>query len=205
MQRLLAIPAVPKYHRCRALRDSTLPVSRFVPRARRRGALVTTSRSYGPIARCSYIAKGVAEGARLVCGGKRWAGAPDGYYIEPAVMADVTDDMTIAKEEIFGPVMCCMRYSSVGEAVRRANATDYGLAATVITNKLDAAITIANALETGTVWINGHGAFDPAAPYGGRKQSGIGREYGLEGILPYVETKTVWVMLPPPEDILGGK
>lgn len=79
------------------------------------------------------------------------------------------------------------------QAVKRANNTEYGLAATVVTKDITKAIPVAHALETGTVWINGHGTFDAAAPYGGRKQSGLGREYGLEGVLPYLETQTIFI------------
>jgi acyl-CoA reductase-like NAD-dependent aldehyde dehydrogenase len=141
-----------------------------------------------------YIDLGVKEGARLVCGGRRRPGP--GYFVEPTVFADVTDGMAIAREEIFGPVMCVQRYTTVAEAVRRANATEYGLAATVISRDINAALPVAHALEVGTVWINDHGLFDAPAPYGGRKQSGLGREYGLEGMLPYMELKTVFITLP---------
>jgi len=85
--------------------------------------------------------------------------------------------------------------------VKRANGNEYGLAATVVTRDINRALPIAHALETGTVWVNEHGRFDPAAPYGGRKQSGLGREYGLEGLLPYLELKTVYVSLPPIEEV----
>lgn len=155
----------------------------------------------------SYIDIGVKEGARLVCGGKRCSvtvppssssAADDraGYYVQPTIFADVTDSMTIAKEEIFGPVMCVLRYSTLEEVVKRANDTEYGLAATIVGKDISKCLLLANAIEAGTVWVNGHGAFDPALPYGGFKQSGYGREYGLEGLLAYVESKSVMVSLP---------
>jgi aldehyde dehydrogenase (NAD+) len=153
---------------------------------------------------CSYIDLGIKEGARLVCGGKRCTTAtPDGkgYFVEPTIFADVTDSMTIAKEEIFGPVMCVLKYESsvpgaLEELVRRANDTEYGLAATIITKDINRALVLANAIEAGTIWLNQHGNFDPSLPYGGFKQSGYGREYGLEGLLAYVESKSVMVALP---------
>lgn len=140
-----------------------------------------------------YVDVGVREGARLVCGGKRHGDT--GYYVQPTVFADVTPNMTIAREEIFGPVMAVLKFRAIEEVVAVANDSAYGLAATVVTRDINKALPIAHALETGTVWINGHGYFSPSAPYGGRKQSGLGREYGLEGLLPYLETKTVMVSL----------
>jgi aldehyde dehydrogenase (NAD+) len=131
----------------------------------------------------------------LVYGGTRLADSK-GYFVTPTIFADVTDDMTIAKEEIFGPVMSVLRYASIEDVIKRANNSPFGLAASVITNDINKALPIANRLETGTVWINTHGVFDAPAPYGGFKQSGVGREYGLEGLLPYLELKTVMIALP---------
>jgi aldehyde dehydrogenase (NAD+) len=143
-----------------------------------------------------YCAAGVEDGARLVAGGGRWPGSPRGYFVSPTVFADVTDGMRIAREEVFGPVMAVLKYSTVEEALRRANATDYGLAATIIGRDVGRAVALAHELDVGVVWVNGHGQYDPAAPNGGFKQSGLGREYGLEGLLPFTELKTVFVALP---------
>jgi aldehyde dehydrogenase (NAD+) len=146
-----------------------------------------------------YIQSGKDEGARLVCGGDRWNADSGGFYVQPTVFADVTDDMKIAREEIFGPVMSILKYSTVGEAVDRANALPYGLAAAVVGSDISRALPVAHALEAGTVWINQHGNFDASAPYGGFKESGLGREYGLEGMLAYTEQKTVMVALGVPD------
>jgi len=141
-----------------------------------------------------YIRNGIEQGARLVTGGKRHGDV--GYFVQPTVLADVSDDNVVAREEIFGPVMCCQRYSTVDEAVRRANdATPFGLAAVVLSKDLGTAMSVAHHLEAGTVWVNTHGVFDPIAPYQGRKQSGLGCEYGVEGLDAYLDTKTVMVSL----------
>jgi hypothetical protein len=103
---------------------------------------------------CRYIARGVEEGAQLACGGQRHG--DKGYYIQPTVFANVTDGMTIAKEEIFGPVMCALKYSTLDEVITRANATSYGLAATVVGQDINAALTVAHALESGTVYVLRH-------------------------------------------------
>jgi aldehyde dehydrogenase (NAD+) len=140
-----------------------------------------------------YIEKGKAEGARCVTGGGRFG--KKGYFIQPTVFADVTDKMTIAVEEIFGPVMQVMKFKNVDEVVDRANTTDYGLAAAVWTRDIAKAHSIANRLRAGTVWVNCYDVFDAAAPFGGYKASGIGRELGEKGIDSYTEFKTVTVAL----------
>lgn len=138
-----------------------------------------------------FIHGGVEEGARLVCGGVRVGTV--GNFVAPTIFADVTDDMRIAREEIFGPVMCVSKYTTLAEAVSRANATPFGLAATVCTSDIRLGQAVARQLAVGTVWINTHGLFDPSSAYGGVKQSGIGREYGEEGLLHFMESKTVMI------------
>jgi len=140
-----------------------------------------------------YIASGKKEGARLVCGGG--SVGDRGYFVEPTVFADVKDDMTIAREEIFGPVMSIIKFRDIDEVVQRANHTEYGLAAAVWTRDIGKAHTIANSIRAGTVWINCYDVFDAAAPFGGFKQSGMGRELGEYGLQQYTEVKTVTVKL----------
>jgi len=142
----------------------------------------------------SYIVAGKTEGASLVAGGNRVGNR--GFFIEPTVFADVKDDMTIAKEEIFGPVMSIMKFKDVEEVVERSNRTEYGLAAAVWTRDISKAHAIANSVRAGTVWVNCYDVFDAAAPFGGFKQSGIGRELGEYGLQQYTEVKTVTVKLP---------
>jgi aldehyde dehydrogenase (NAD+) len=140
-----------------------------------------------------YIDSGRKEGARLVCGGDRVGDR--GYFIQPTVFADVKDDMTIAKEEIFGPVMSIIKFRDMDDVVQRANRTDYGLAAAVWTRDIGKAHAIANSVRAGTVWVNCYDVFDAAAPFGGFKQSGLGRELGEYGLQQYTEVKTVTIKL----------
>lgn len=137
-----------------------------------------------------YIAKGVEEGARLVTGGGRPEGIHTGWFVQPTVFADVENSMTIAEEEIFGPVLSIIGYEDEDDAVRIANDSFYGLAGSVWTTDYDKAIEIASRIRTGTYAVNMY-AFDPGAPFGGYKNSGIGRENGPEGIEEYVELKSV--------------
>ncbi|WP_432036211.1 aldehyde dehydrogenase family protein [Streptomyces cucumeris] len=138
-----------------------------------------------------YIERGVEEGARLVTGGP-WApeGREDGYWIAPTVFADVTPDMTIAQEEIFGPVISLIRYRDEEEALRIANGTVYGLAGAVWAADDATAVAFARRMDTGQVDING-GRFNPLAPFGGYKQSGVGRELGTHGLAEYLQTKSL--------------
>jgi aldehyde dehydrogenase (NAD+) len=138
-----------------------------------------------------YIRKGVDEGARLVCGGGVPAAFARGYYVEPTLFADVTNDMTIAREEIFGPVVVVIPYRDEADALRIANDSAYGLSGAVTSGSEQRAIAFARGLRTGTVGINGGIWFGPDAPFGGYKQSGVGREMGLEGFEEYLQTKTV--------------
>ncbi len=140
-----------------------------------------------------YIESGKQEGAKLVCGGDRVG--DKGYFVAPTVFADVKDEMKIAQEEIFGPVMSVMKFKDMDDLVERANKTIYGLAAAVWTRDISKAHRIANDVRAGTVWVNCYDVFDAAAPFGGFKQSGIGRELGEYGLQQYSEVKTVTVKL----------
>ncbi len=141
----------------------------------------------------SYIDAGKREGASLKCGGGRWGDR--GYFVEPTVFADVQDNMKIAEEEIFGPVMSIIRFKDMSEVIERANRTVYGLAAAVWTRDIGKAHAIANSVRAGTVWVNCYDVFDAGAPFGGFKQSGMGRELGEYGLQQYTEIKTVTVKL----------
>lgn len=141
----------------------------------------------------SYVEAGKQEGAKLMCGGERVG--ERGYFVAPTVFADVKDEMKIAQEEIFGPVMSIMKFKDTDELVERANKTIYGLAAAVWTRDISKAHQIANNVRAGTVWVNCYDVFDAAAPFGGFKQSGIGRELGEYGLQQYSEIKTITVKL----------
>ena len=140
-----------------------------------------------------YIEKGEKENGKLMTGGKRVG--DKGFFIEPTVFADVTDEMTIAKEEIFGPVMTILKFKTIDEVAARANKTAYGLAAAVWTKDISKAHAIADSVRAGTVWVNCYDVFDAGAPFGGFKQSGIGRELGEYGLANYTEVKTVTIKL----------
>jgi len=141
----------------------------------------------------SYIDAGKREGADLLVGGK--AVGDDGLFIEPTVFANVQDEMKIAREEIFGPVMSIIKFRNLDEVIERANHTTYGLAAAVWTRDIGKAHAIANNVKAGTVWVNCFDVFDAAAPFGGFKQSGIGREMGEYALQQYTEVKTVTIKL----------
>jgi len=141
----------------------------------------------------SYIDAGQKEGAKMLLGGKRVGNR--GYFIEPTVFSGVTDDMKIAREEIFGPVLNVLRFKNIDEVIQRGNRTFYGLAAAVWTRDIQKAHRIANSLRAGTVWINCYDVFDAAAPFGGYKMSGIGRELGEYAMQLYTEVKTVTIKL----------
>ena len=144
-----------------------------------------------------YMEIGKNEGARLVTGGGTAAvdGLPDGLFVQPTVFADVTDDMAIAREEIFGPVMSVFSFNEEEEVIARANGTDFGLAAGVFTRDISRAHRVAAKLKAGTCWINTYNLTPVEAPFGGTKRSGIGRENGRAAIEHYSELKTVYVEL----------
>ena len=121
-----------------------------------------------------YIESGKTEGAKCVTGGERIGSK--GYFIKPTIFVDVKDDMKIAREEIFGPVVSVFKFKELNEALRRANDTNYGLAAGIYSNDIDKVLSLANNLEAGSVWVNCFMAIMNQAPFGGYKQSGIGRE-----------------------------
>ncbi len=140
-----------------------------------------------------YIEAGKKDGAKMECGGGRVGS--NGYFIEPTVFTDVKDEMKIAQEEIFGPVMSIIKFKDMDEVIRRSNSTMYGLAAAVWTKDITKAHAIADGVRAGTVWVNCYDVFDAAAPFGGFKQSGIGRELGEYGLQQYTEVKTVTVRI----------
>ena len=136
-----------------------------------------------------YIESGRSDGATLACGGDRIGDR--GYFLRPTVFADVRDEMKIAREEIFGPVMSILPFQGVEEAVTRANGTPFGLAAAVWTRDIKKALAVSNGVRAGTVWINCYNVLDTRAPFGGFKQSGIGRELGEYGLQQYTQVKSV--------------
>jgi aldehyde dehydrogenase (NAD+) len=141
----------------------------------------------------SYIEKGKEQGAACVAGGNRFG--DKGYFIEPTVFSEVTDDMAIATDEIFGPVMNILKFKDFDEVVERSNNTPFGLAAAVWTRDVTKAHRVAHAVRAGTVWVNCYDVFDAAAPFGGFKRSGIGRELGEAALANYTESKTVTINL----------
>jgi betaine-aldehyde dehydrogenase len=143
-----------------------------------------------------YIDAGVAAGATVVCGGRRATGTDvldRGFFVEPTIFTGCTDDMTIVREEIFGPVMSVLPFDSEGEAVARANATEYGLAAGLFTRDLARGHRVAAALQAGIVWVNTYNLAPVEVPFGGAKHSGIGRENSLAALEHYSQRKTVYV------------
>ncbi len=171
-------------------------------KARRLGNPLATSTEQGPQVDqaqfdkiMSYIEKGNAEGANCIAGGARFG--DKGYFVQPTVFDGVTDSMSIAKEEIFGPVMSILTFDDWEELIQRANNTFYGLAAAIWTKNVGRAHEFAKRVRAGTVWVNCYDVFDAAAPFGGFKMSGQGRELGEEGLKAYTESKTVTVSLEP--------
>jgi aldehyde dehydrogenase (NAD+)/betaine-aldehyde dehydrogenase len=146
---------------------------------------------------CAMVESGRQEGARLMTGGKRPPGEQfkRGYWLEPTVFADVKPTMRIAREEIFGPVLSVFSWRDEQEALTLANSTEYGLTASIFTNDLDAAFRAARAVKSGYVWINGASGHFYGTPFGGYKNSGLGREEGIDELLSYTETKTIHLML----------
>ncbi|ASS95426.1 MULTISPECIES: aldehyde dehydrogenase family protein [Bacillaceae] len=140
-----------------------------------------------------YVAVGLEEGAELVTGGQR--GKKNGYYFTPTIFGDVTNEMTIAREEIFGPVVSVIRFKDEEDALRQANDTIYGLASGIWTNDLKRAHRMARGIQAGTVYVNTYSMLDSTTPFGGMKQSGFGRELGVQAMDMYTHSKSVWIDL----------
>jgi aldehyde dehydrogenase (NAD+) len=142
-----------------------------------------------------YLSVARQEGARAVAGGEQLTEGPfaKGFFVPPTVFADVRDDMRIAQEEIFGPVISAIPFTDVEEVIRRGNATSFGLGSGVWTRDLSKAHRLAKGLRAGSVWINCYQAMDPAVPFGGYKMSGYGRESGLQQMEEYLNVKAVWI------------
>jgi acyl-CoA reductase-like NAD-dependent aldehyde dehydrogenase len=159
----------------------------------RLGALVSDTQMEKVL---GYIETGKAEGARLLTGGERAnVGNGKGYFVQPTVFDGVSNDMTIAREEIFGPVLAAIEFGDAAEAVAQANNNPYGLAAAVWTRDIGKAHRVARHIKAGTVWINTYNNYDPAAAFGGYKQSGYGRELSGHALEQYTQVKSVWVNL----------
>ncbi|KAG5893698.1 hypothetical protein JTB14_017805 [Gonioctena quinquepunctata] len=140
------------------------------------------------------VESGIKQGAKVEAGGQRIGN--EGYFVQPTVFSNVTDDMTIAKEEIFGPVQSILRFDTLEEVIERANNTCYGLAAGVISKNINNALIFAQAVEAGSVWVNCYDAITPQTPFGGYKQSGIGRDLGEDSLKEYLQTKTISIKVP---------
>jgi len=185
-------------------------VERMVRRARaiRIGDPLDLSTQLGPLVSAPqlerterYVEIGRAEGATVACGGRRPDGPlAAGFFYEPTIFTGVQPHMRIAQEEIFGPVTCVLTYRDVDDAVRIANDVRFGLAASIWTADAARGMKLAERLECGIVWVNDHHRIDPSLPWGGMKDSGMGRETGLEGYREYTQTKSVIVNLDEPVD-----
>jgi acyl-CoA reductase-like NAD-dependent aldehyde dehydrogenase len=145
----------------------------------------------------SMVQSGVADGAKLMTGGKRPPGSDfaRGYWLEPTVFGGVDGNMRIAREEIFGPVLSVFSWKDEKEALTLANSTEYGLTASIFTNDIKTAFRAARAIKSGYIWINGASGHFYGTPFGGFKNSGLGREEGIDELLSYTEVKTIHVLL----------
>jgi acyl-CoA reductase-like NAD-dependent aldehyde dehydrogenase len=144
---------------------------------------------------CGYIAKGSKQGARLALGGKQVLTQTGGFYIEPTIFDNVAGDMTIAREEIFGPVLATLTFRDQDDAVRIANDTIYGLGSAIWTSNINTAHKMAKSIRAGSVWVNCYNGGDITTPFGGYRQSGFGRDKSLHAIDKYTELKTTWIQL----------
>lgn len=176
-----------------AQRSATIRLGDPLDEATQMGPLVSAAQLYKVL---GYIETAQREGARLVTGGRR-AELNSGFFVQPTVFADVTDTMTIAREEVFGPVMAVLDFDSEAEVIARANATEFGLAAGVFTADLTRAHRVIGALQAGTCWINAYNLTPVESPFGGSKQSGVGRENGHAAIEHYTQVKSVYVGMGP--------
>jgi acyl-CoA reductase-like NAD-dependent aldehyde dehydrogenase len=168
------------------------PADPFHPKTRL-GAIVSEDQMNKVL---NYVEVGKKEGARLVIGGERASvGEGKGYFMSPTIFDGVRNDMRLAQEEIFGPVLATIEFGDVDEIIREANKNPYGLAAAVWTRDLRKAHYVAHRLQAGTVWINTYNVYDPAAPFGGYKASGFGRELGMHALEHYTQVKDIWVNL----------
>lgn len=138
-----------------------------------------------------YVERGIAEGGELITGGKRPGDMDKGYFLKPTVIDNVSPDATVACEEIFGPVVAVIPFSDESEAINIANNTRYGLAGGIWTRDINRALRVSRRIKAGYLWVNTYGGIIPQTPYGGLKESGIGKELGNEGLENYLETKTV--------------
>jgi phenylacetaldehyde dehydrogenase len=177
-------------------------------RAIRIGDPLDLSTQLGPLVSAAQLARteryveiGHAEGATVACGGRRPGGAlAAGFFYEPTIFTGVRPSMRIAQDEIFGPVTCVLTYRDIDEAVAIANGIQFGLAASIWTADAARGMKLAERLECGIVWVNDHHRIDPSLPWGGMKDSGMGRETGIEGYREYTQTKSVIVNLDDPVD-----
>jgi phenylacetaldehyde dehydrogenase len=140
-----------------------------------------------------YIAKAQQDGARLVCGGSD--GNDEGYYVKPTIFADCTNEMDVVQQEIFGPVLTTAPFDTEEEVVALANDSIYGLAAAIYSNDLNKVHRLVGKIKAGSIYVNAHSTIDPAMPFGGYKQSGIGKDLGAEQLEYFLETKAVWITL----------
>uniref|UniRef100_A0A1X7V480 Aldehyde dehydrogenase domain-containing protein n=1 Tax=Amphimedon queenslandica TaxID=400682 RepID=A0A1X7V480_AMPQE len=158
------------------------------------GKTIPLDGPYMSMTRHEPIESGKKEGAKLECGGNRVG--DKGFFVEPTVFTNVNDEMTIAKEEIFGPVMQIMKFKTIDEVIERSNRSLYGLAAAIFTKNLDNALMLAQGLQAGSVWINCHNVFLVQSPFGGFKESGIGRELSEYALHEYTEVKNITIRIP---------